>query len=169
MKARHKWGFDLGYGTQANLNVTYFYDVYLLQYQYHFTLVAREKWALEFLAQPQFNFSRYKHPDESISIKNGYEYGLNGGFLVRGFLLEEIISPYFCISAGPHYVSGVPDRQSPGFIFSDNFFSGLSIRLNENLYLDLRFGFRHISNAGLQNPNGGINNWIGNTGILMKF
>jgi hypothetical protein len=169
MKARHKWGFDLGYGTQANLNVNYFHEVFLLQYQYYFTLTGKEKWALEFLAQPQFNISRFKLSAESRSITNGYEYGLNGGFIFRGYLINDAFSPYILISAGPHFVSGVPDRQSPGFIFSDNFFTGLSIRLNENIYLDLRFGFRHISNAGIQNPNGGINNWVGNTGIIMGF
>ncbi|MBA7541441.1 hypothetical protein ES705_33754 [subsurface metagenome] len=168
-RERHKWGFALGYGEQAGLNVNYFYKVYQLQYQYYFTLVGKEKWALEFLAQPQFNFSRFKEINDSPTIIRGHEFGLNGGFLVRWILMNDRFSPYFFISAGPHYVSGVPERQSPGFIFSDNFFSGMSIGLSDSFFLDLRFGFRHISNAGLQNPNGGVNNFVGNAGFFVAF
>lgn len=169
IREKHKWGFEFGYGEQGDLKVDYYYKVYTLQYQYYFTLVGKEKWALEFLAQPQFNFSQFKETNGSPTITRGHEYGFNGGFLIRGFLWEDRISPYFVISAGPHHVSGVPDRQAPGFIFSDNSFFGLSIGLKESLYLDLRFGFRHISNAGLQNPNGGINNWVGNAGFVVAF
>ena len=163
---RHKWGFDLGYGTQAGLDVNYFYEVYLFQYQYYFTLLGNEKWAFEFIAQPQFNLSRFENFNDSPIITRGHEYGLNAGLLIRRFFLNYLISPYLFISTGPHYVSGVPERQSPGFIFSDNFFSGLNIRLTEAFYLDLRFGFRHISNAGLNNPNGGINNFVVNIGFI---
>lgn len=169
LRERHKWGFEFGYGEQGSLKVDYFYKVYTLQYQYYFTLLGKEKWALEFLAQPQFNISRFKETNDSETITRGHEYGLNGGFLIRGFFWEDRISPYFVISAGPHHVSGVPDRQAPGFIFSDNSFVGLNIGLMESLYLDLRFGFRHISNAGLQHPNGGINDWVGNAGFVVAF
>jgi len=41
--------------------------------------------------------------------------------------------------------------------------------LNQAFYLDLRFGFRHISNAGLSNPNGGINNFVVNIGFISFF
>jgi hypothetical protein len=124
---------------------------------------------MEFLAQPQFNISRFREKDSIPEIAGGLEFGLNGGILFRVYMLDDRISPYLCISAGPHYVSGVPDRQSPGFIFSDNLFTGLQIKLSNSFYLDLRFGFRHISNAGLQNPNGGVNNWFGNMGFVTAF
>jgi len=169
LTSRHKWGFDLGYGTQGGLDVNYYYEVYQLQYQYYFRLLGKEIWSLEFLAQPQFNISRYRENADNPEILKGHEYGLNGGFLFRLLFLDNKISPYTFISAGPHHVSGVPDRQSPGFIFSDNFFTGLQLGLSNAFYLDLRFGFRHISNAGLQNPNGGVNNWIGNVGFLTIF
>ena len=163
---RHKWGFDLGYGDQSGLDVDYFYEVYLFQYQYYFTLLGKEKWALEIITQPQFNLSRFNEFNDSPTITRGHEFGLNAGLLVRGIFLSDLLSPYLFISTGPHYISGVPERQSPGFIFSDNLFSGLSIRLQESFYLDLRFGFRHISNAGLKNPNGGINTFVVNIGFL---
>lgn len=166
---RHKWGFDLGYGNQGELNVPYFYQVYMLQYQYFYRITGKEHLSVEFLAQPQFNVSRFRAFDGSPDITRGYEYGLNGGFLIRGLFFDEHVSPYLCISAGPHHVSGVPDRQSPGFIFSDNLFAGLNIGLSDSFCLDLRFGFRHISNAGLQNPNGGINNFFGNGGFVTSF
>lgn len=164
---RQKWGFDIGYGTQSGLDVTYFYEVYFCQYQYYFTLLARENWALEALAQPQFNLSSFKDSEDSPQRSGGYEYGLNAGLLIRGKIINNRINPYVFISTGPHAISGAPDRQAPGFIFSDNFFSGTSIRLNENLSLDLRYGFRHISNAGLKDPNGGINTFVVSMGIVV--
>ena len=164
---RHKWGFDLGYGFQSGLDVNYFYEVYLFQYQYYFTLAGKEKWAFEAIAQPQFNLTRFKESDDSPVITRGYECGLNAGLLLRGNLIIGRMSPYIFISTGPHYISGAPDRQSPGFIFSDNLFTGLNIGLNEAISFDLRFGFRHISNAGLEDPNGGINTFVVNIGLLM--
>ncbi len=164
---RHKWGFDFGYGTQSGLDVNYFYEVYLFQYQYYFTLLEKGKWALEIIAQPQFNLSRFKYDNDSPTINSGHEYGLNAGLLIRGNFERDLLRPYLFISTGPHHVSGAPERQTPGFIFSDNLFSGLSIRLNESFFLDLRFGFRHISNAGIKNPNGGVNTFVFNIGFLV--
>lgn len=157
---RHKWGFDLGYGDQTGLDVNYIYKIFFFQYQYYFTLTGGQKGSLEIIAQPQFNLTTFRQDMNSRSFTGGYEYGLNAGFLVRRNFRNGLLGAYLFISTGPHCISGAPDRQSPGFIFSDNFFSGLNIRLQGSLYLDLRLGFRHISNAGLKDPNGGVNSYV---------
>jgi hypothetical protein len=64
------------------------------------------------------------------------------------------------------FISGTPERQSSGFIFSDNLFIGLDIQLIDNLYMDIRPGFRHISNLGLQDPNWGVHSFVLSGGLL---
>jgi hypothetical protein len=94
---------------------------------------------------------------------------LNLGFLARENAFRDFLSFYLTISTGPHYVSGTPQRQANGFIFSDNFAGGINVRLTKNLYADLRSGIRHISNAGLRTPNGGVNALTTREGFLLLF
>jgi len=172
-----KLGFDFGVGSQRInnnslkldlLNVKYTYNLYLFQFQYYYSLYDKEKLSIESLIQPQYNFAKYTLHDDSEEILTAHEAGINIGFLIRKKFRKDF-SLYFLISSGPHYVSGVPHRQSSGFIFSDNFNFGINIKASENIYLDIRPGFRHISNAGIQNPNGGVNNLILNVGVVSSF
>ena len=63
------------------------------------------------------------------------------------------------MGTGPHFISLKTNRQSRGFIFSDNLELGLIYPVSK-LHLDfnLKVRYRHISNAGLEEPNGGIDN-----------
>ena len=175
VKPEHKqlWGVVVGFGNKglndSFLDVRYVYEVYFLQGQYVRSLWRKRDWSLEVLVQPQVNLTRYKTDIQLSDKENGYEYGFNAGVLIRRYFQDKKWSVYAFISSGPHYVSGTPNRQSSGFIFSDNFFVGCTIRLSEKLILDLRPGFRHISNAGLKNPNGGVNNAILSGGVLVPF
>ena len=121
------------------------------------------------LAQPQFNLTTYRPMDMLDNESKGYEWGLNAGVLVRKILFKDRISLYLLLSAGPHYISGAPERQSSGFIFSDNLFIGMTVKINENTHIDLRPGFRHLSNAGLTDRNGGINNVVFSGGIIFNL
>jgi hypothetical protein len=95
----------------------------------HFGYVPKEK-SVEFGANVQF--------DVNYQIGNSNIIGIRFG-------------------AGPHYVNVNTSRQAKGFIFSDNF--SLVYRRKAGDYaLGLIFGIRHISNAGLQQPNNGIDN-----------
>jgi hypothetical protein len=163
---RHKIGFISGFGGQYGLNVSYYYHIYFFQAQYYYSLIRKPSWNLEILMQPQYNITRYRAVDNMPDISNGYEFGLNAAILIRKYLAENHFSLYAFLGSGPHYVSGTPERQSSGFIFSDNFFIGLDIQLINNLYLDIRPGFRHISNLGLQNPNGGLHSFVFSSGLL---
>jgi len=163
---RHKIGFISGFGGQYGLDVSYYYHIYFLQAQYYYSLVRKPSWNLEILLQPQYNITRYKPVDNIPDISNGYEFGLNAAILVRKNLQEDRLSMYVFLGTGPHFVSGTPERQSSGFIFSDNLFVGLNIQLIDNLYLDIRPGFRHISNLGLQDPNWGVHSFVLSGGLL---
>jgi len=162
-------GIVYGYGDQSLLAVNYDYRVTFFQPQLYYTLLDKSTWSLEFLLQPQYNLTEFRQVDFLPDESEGFELGLNVGVLLRKNLLKDIVSVYVLGSIGPHYVSGVPKRQSTGFIFSDNFFLGLSLKICPQLYLDFRPGIRHISNAGLKERNGGVNNTILSGGIYFKL
>ena len=74
--------------------------------------------------------------------------------------------------AGPHYISVETERQAKGFIFSDNFLLAYRRKLllgREPYELSVYSGFRHISNASLKQPNGGIDNIIIGLGFAKLF
>lgn len=151
------------------LSVTYDYQVLFFQLQYYWGFLNREKWGLDLLVQPQYNLTKFRHIDNIANEINGYEFGVNAGVLIKRVLLGEVLYLYGLISSGPHYVSGTPERQADGFIFSDNFLLGLNVKLLENLFFDFRSGFRHISNAGLNHPNGGVNDLVLSGGVFINL
>ncbi|MEM9722350.1 MAG: acyloxyacyl hydrolase, partial [Bacteroidota bacterium] len=161
----HGIGFMMGYGSQNGLNTRYRYQVRFFQFQYYYRLLQKESWQLELLAQPQYNVTHVRPIDYMPNEVSGFEYGINIGLLIRKPLFNEFLSVYAALSLGPHYVSETPRRQTNGFIFSDNLFLGVNIKLTNRLFLDLRPGFRHLSNAGLKRPNFGINNLVFSSGF----
>ena len=105
--------------------------------------------------EPQFN------PVIIAHAKNAYEFGVNVGFLYHLKLSEREIV-FGGIGSGPHYISVKTAMQSRGFIFSDNFIIGYRrlIDFEKPLELNMQIRFRHISNASLQQPNHGIDNFF---------
>lgn len=159
-----------GENTDApGLNVTYDYQTLFFQLQYYWGFLKREKWGLELLVQPQYNLTKFRHVDKIADEINGYEFGVNAGVLIRRMLIEEALYLNGLISSGPHYVSGTPQRQADGFIFSDKFLIGLNVKLLENIYFYFRSGFRHISNARLNHPNGGVNDLVLSVGVFLNL
>jgi len=97
--------------------------------------------------------------------KFNFELGLFV-YLNLGIALTDWDMISLLAGAGPHYISVETERQAKGFIFSDNFLLAFrrKLLLNRDPYeLSVYGGFRHISNASLKQPNGGIDNII--TGI----
>jgi len=171
-KSKHKIGFVAGYGTQSfgrllSLNVDYKYNVHFFQVQYYYTILGRQKWSLELLAQPQYNIVNLGRFDDLSLEITGYEFGLNLGLLARKRLFNEFMSIYALLGVGPQYISlGLP-RQSSGFIISSNLFAGVTFRVINNAYLDFRGGIRHLSNAGIKQPNAGINAIVLSMGFIV--
>jgi len=105
-------------------------------------------------------FIWYLEPQVNLVSDNfavNIEFGCNIGI---GRIMK--ISPadyfYMKLGTGPHYISAHVFNEARGFIFSDNFSTGFYHRLTrENLFLNLQLRLRHISNADLKYPNGGIN------------
>ncbi len=167
---KHGIGFIVGFGDQGILDVRYKYDVVLFQLQYTRALLPQEKtWGLDLVIQPQYNVTKFRKIDALPVLTDGFEFGVNVGLAIHKSIIENFLKMYLLASLGPHYVSGTPDRQAAGFIFSDNVFVGLDVKVFEKYHLDVRYGFRHISNAGLQQPNGGVNNLVISAGLMIDI
>ena len=111
--------------------------------------------------EPQFNLVRTPRPLD-------FEFGANLG--IRNYIrVNDGLFFYQMLGSGPHYISAVVKRQANGFIFSDNLAFGAFTRLTKrNLFLHLQFRIRHLSNAELKQPNGGINAWNVLVGLSKK-
>ncbi len=139
------------------------YKPILIQANFRFPLLKKEgRNQLSLLVQPQFNpvLNINHQADEFI-----FEAGVNLG-LAYEYLLSSHLILYAGAGVGPHYINVQTGIQADGFIFSDNFFIGMhQISADEKWLLSYEFRFRHISNAGLQSPNSGIDNFFGGIGI----
>lgn len=170
-KRGNKAGLISGYGGQNEpfVSVNYTHEVIFIQGQYFHSMSSKPHWQWDFVWQPQFNLTRFRFIDLISELEPGYEIGVNMGVMCSYVFSRDVFRPYLMLSVGPHYVSGVPKRQSPGFIFSDNAFLGFMLRLNARMWLDMRPGYRHISNAGLLRRNGGVNNAVLSGGFLVDL
>ncbi|MEZ2413320.1 acyloxyacyl hydrolase [Muriicola sp. E247] len=165
-------GLNVGYGNQRigglQIDSEHDYEVLMLQGQYNFQLLEKRTWSLDFLLLPQFSFSKYKlnfHGPKNY----GHELGLSGGLQFRKYIVKNNLDAYLQLAFGPHFVSGVPDRQDAGFIFSDSIAIGILSGLLDNLFLNLKLGLRHMSNARIKPRNGGVDNVILSAGLLIKL
>lgn len=71
------------------------------------------------------------------------------------------------VGSGPHYISVETNRQAQGFIFSDMLFLNYKKQVHKSIF-GIVCGLRHISNAGLKEPNSGINN-LSVGFVILKF
>lgn len=157
-----QWHLTLGYGIGSTSlfgkeQYAYDYDVRLYSLAASFQLFEKKNWTGRIVLIPQYNTSYY-FSEPANAYLDGFEYGVNAGLRIHYSIFR--MSPYILASLGPHYISGSPDRQAPGFIFSDNIGMGLEYSLNAQWQLSAGAGFRHLSNASLKKPNGGINSFI---------
>ena len=166
--SQHKIGFNYGFGRNnglgfTNIDIDRDYKSHLFQFQYYRSLLRYKSFGVETLMQPQVNFSKFNSEQKTTTV---LEFGINIGVLIRYNFWKGKMSVYGLISSGPHFISKSPSRQANNFIFSDNFFGGINYKISEDFFIDLRPGKRHMSNLNLQSPNGGINTFIFNIGIL---
>ena len=112
------------------------YSVSSVQAQYYQGLYKYKLIDTYLVFLPQFNVSHYKESSIFEEFKPGYEFGVNLGFLLQKELLNSHLNLFTILSLGPHYISGGPTKQATGFIFSDNVFVGLDIKLSKNIFFD---------------------------------
>jgi hypothetical protein len=142
--------------TEVALTTSYVYYGRVVSVETTHQLAQRGKWTYHLLLGPQIGRSRYE-PGENLRLQTGLEVGLKVGMMAARTLSDRWSLAYD-ISISPHYISAQLMRQIPGFLFEDAASLGLRHHLTETISLDAMVTFRHLSNASLRRPNGGINN-----------
>ena len=89
--------------------------------------------------------------------RSDVEIGLNFGVSYTQPLFYKL-KLTAAIGTGPHFISLNTSRQAHGFLFSDNIELGLAYPVSKMIDVNLKARYRHISNAGFKDPNGGIEN-----------
>jgi hypothetical protein len=144
----------VGWGNSFSENTGYQIYYFMADYSNSFKS-PKKKDFVAWYAEPQFNLVK---ADSTPAGKLDYEFGVNLG--IRNYVkFNEGFYFYQMLGSGPHYVSADIGRQANGFIFSDNLALGVFLRLNKKLFLNFQYVQRHISNAGLKDPNGGVNSY----------
>ena len=168
-------GFNYGQGSQQKFpfeSENYTYDTKFYKLQVNFRLKEKRNWRIELnfepsiyrsehvllneeYVQPRFGHDYLQQRSTYTSNKVINEYALNIGLQLR-YMLFEKVSTYLLGSIGPMIADTDTERLKKGFAFSD--VAALGILVNADfMLLDMRIGMRHVSNAGLQFPNGGYN------------
>ena len=141
----------IGYGKAVNRNTDYQIFYIAGDHSWSFSKNPKKRDFLGWYVEPQVNPAR---SSKGFEIELGVNLGLRNYIRLHdGFFL------YQMLGSGPHYISAEVGRQAGGFIFSDNFAIGSFSRLKGNMFLNIQLRWRHVSNAGLKAPNGGIDSW----------
>ena len=91
-------------------------------------------------------------------------------FLKFGFLpFTSRWQPYFKLGVGTIFLTEHIHGQSTQFNFSESAGLGFYYFLNPKTTLTLEYRFRHLSNAAIKSPNGGVNTNFFLVGISMRF
>ncbi|MDD4899916.1 MAG: acyloxyacyl hydrolase [Candidatus Omnitrophica bacterium] len=109
-------------------------------------------------------FASYvSEPDNNAEIGNN--------FLIKiGFLPESSkVQPYFKGGVGVVYITQHTREQGTQFNFNEYAGIGMHYFFKKNIALTAEFRWRHLSNAGIDSPNSGINTNYGICGISYLF
>ena len=126
----------------------------------YFTALENHRGSLSAFIEPQFN--TIVNPDTD------FECGIGFGIKYM-YPFTDRISIYVMGSIGPHYISVITREQANGFLFSDTIGMGLYYYLARNSALNVGYRIRHLSNAALAEPNGGIDTHFGVIGYSVFF
>lgn len=181
----YQLGFNFGYASVDNFifkDDDYYYEVYLHKIQILYRIKSG-KTDYDFIFQPEINRAHHKlynpwfagHPDvfsayrtQLMTLKTINEYIMNCGVILRTSITGNL-NIYGLASLGPGYFDEGSERMAKGIGFSDNLALGLNYNFLKELVLDLRLGFRHVSNAEIKQPNEGYDAIEFNIGLAYRL
>lgn len=99
------------------------------------------------------------------NVETGMAFALKAGILPQTSKFQ----PYLKIAAGMVYLSLHTKEQGTQFNFIEYGGLGAHYFLRKNLGLTLEGRFRHLSNAGIDSPNSGINTYFVVAGLTYQF
>jgi hypothetical protein len=103
-----------------------------------------------------------------VNPQTDFELGIGVGIQYMYPVMDKL-SIYVLGSVGPHYISVVTTKQANGFIFANSIGAGFYYYLTKDSAINVGYRFRHMSNANLADPNGGIDTNSGVIGYSVFF
>lgn len=148
----------------------YAYANHSIKFQYNRHWIQKRKLSYEILIEPSIYFANHqllnqnyiqpgRGPDyleqreRFIQPRSFTEYAINVGVLMR-YPVAGGFSAYLLGSIGPMLATDDTERLKKGFAFSDILGLGFAYQPGKVAF-DLRFTYRHNSNANLSKPNNG--------------
>jgi len=125
-----------------------------------FPSLANNRGVLTAFLEPQFN--------PVFGYDTSIEAGAGIGLKYR-YPLSDVLSVYGLLSTGFLFITGNTVDQASGFNFSHAVGVGMNIYIMPGAALDLGFRARHVSNAGLREPNCGIDAYFGTIGFMITY
>jgi hypothetical protein len=116
---------------------------------------------LQFQVEP---YAAYVSSPES-NLETGVSLFLKVGLVPQTWKFQ----PYIKAGAGPSYMTLHTREQSTQFNFIDTGAIGFHYFYNENTAFTLEGRYRHLSNAGIDEPNSGINTAFILVGLSYKY
>jgi hypothetical protein len=116
---------------------------------------------LSLFFEPQFGVAAF-------NSQSGVEFGVGVG-LKYAYPIGDLYSVYILGSVGPHVMTLESQDQMNGFIFNDTIGLGMNYMISPGTAIDVQCRLRHLSNAGIKEPNYGIENLIGLLGFTLFF
>jgi len=116
---------------------------------------------LQFELEPFYSY--VWSPDTNMEIGNNF--AIKAGIMPEGMKFQ----PYLKLGAGLIYISQCTREQSTHFNFNEYAGLGAHYFLKKGIAFTLEYRYRHISNAGLKQPNTGINTNFNICGLSFLF
>lgn len=117
--------------------------------------------AIKFQIEPYI--ANVTSPDSNVEVGNSFMFKV-------GLVPEDWkIQPYVKAGVGFLYMSQHTREQSTQFNFIETGAFGANFYLTKNTALTVEGRIRHLSNAGIDSPNSGINTYFGVAGISYNF
>jgi opacity protein-like surface antigen len=118
------------------------------------------KGLLEFVCEPYTGYS--------LQPKDAMEFGL-AFFIKFGFPLTEKLYPFIEVGTGPYYMTWSSNSQSTQFNFDSQGGLGIFYFFEDHWAVNTGLRFRHVSNADIKKPNGGIQSLVSLIGFSYYY
>jgi len=153
-------GFGSGKIPEGDYQPVFLIGHFGIDLKKYFSKLQNHRGQLSLFFEPQINTIMNPETDFECGIGIGIKYS---------YPFTDKVSAYAMGSVGPHYISVVTKEQANELLFSDVIGIGLYYYLSQNSAINAGYRFRHLSNADLAKPNGGIDTHIGVIGYSVFF
>jgi opacity protein-like surface antigen len=168
----HKWfssfGFTTGYGSASLDKKDDDYEVVPLVFQFNLNInplaeklrIKSDKTGLELIIEPFANFIARPSANAEVGCSFPFRYSVK---------LASWVAPYVEVGLGFIYTTQHVHEQGSQFNFTTQLGIGTKFFLSDHYALTAGYRFRHMSNAGSDSPNRGVDFHFGVIGLSYIF